>query len=84
MNRNFTGNSCHKSCGGVVMNETAVSFGQVMVVLQILLAARFMRYGAAMKLALVRISASCSEWMKWSGFGKNLCRMQKPMQGEKI
>ena len=67
----------------MAMNETTVTFGQVMMVLQFLLAARIMRYATAMKLALVQVPAFWTGGLKGAGFGKNLSGMQKPVKGEK-
>lgn len=84
MNRNFIVNSCRMSCEGIVMNESTVTFGQVLMVLQILLMARIMRFEARMAWMFRRMGAFLTGRMNGTGFRKNLMRMLKPVKGEKI
>lgn len=67
----------------MTMNESTVTFGQVMMVLQFLLAAGIVKFWTAMKRALVQVQAFRTGCLKGAGLGKNLSGMPRPVKGEK-
>ena len=66
------------------MNESTVTFWQVMMVLQILLMAKLVRFDAGMKMMFKRMRDFLCRQVRCKQNRKYLPGMLKPVKGEKI
>ena len=66
------------------MNESTVTFWQMMMVLQILVMAKIVQFEAGMTLMLKRMWAFLAARINFSGFRKKPSEMFRSVRGKKI